>query len=106
MPPVSYEYEVIHRPELGKFLIRLAPGTFAFLGYEIREGKMYITKTYTPPEFRGRGIATRLTDYAVNWARENGYKIVPVCSFAVNYFKKNRELQHLLDEEGFRALQG
>lgn len=96
--------EIIHRPEQGKFLIRLAPGAYAFLGYELREGKMYITTTYTPPEFRGRGIATRLIEHAIKWAEEKNYKVVPVCSFAVHYFRKHEEMRRVLDEEGVRAL--
>jgi len=102
---MSAEYEVVHRPDLGKFLIELAPGAFAFLQYELRGGKMYIVRTYTPPEFRGRGIATYLTRHAVEWAREQGYKIVPLCSFAVEFFRRNKELQELLDEEGLRIVQ-
>ncbi|MCD6357374.1 MAG: N-acetyltransferase, partial [Thermoproteales archaeon] len=62
-------------------------------------------KTYTPPEFRGRGIATRLTEHVIRWAEEGGLGIVPVCSFAVAFFRKHRELRHLLDEEGLKALE-
>jgi predicted GNAT family acetyltransferase len=104
-PELSFPVtEIIHRPEQGKFLIRLAPGAYAFLGYELRDGKMYIKTTYTPPEFRGRGIATRLMEHAVRWAEQMGYKVVPICSFAVHYFKKHEEWQRVLDEEGIREL--
>ncbi|RLF02247.1 MAG: N-acetyltransferase [Thermoprotei archaeon] len=96
---------ILHRPKQNMFLARLAPGRYAFVGYEIREGKLYITKAYTPPEFRGRGIATRLTEHVVRWAEEGELKIVPVCSFAVAYFKKHKELRHLLDEEGLKAIE-
>lgn len=87
-------------------MLELAPGTSAFLDYELRESKMHITKTYTPPEFRGRGIATYLIEYAVNWAKEHGYKVVPVCSFAIEFFKRRKELWELLDDEGLRAVRG
>ena len=96
---MNQHLNVIHRPDLGKFLIRLAPGVYAFLKYELTNGKMIILATYTPPEFRGRGIATLLTEHAVNWARDLGYKIVPQCSFAVAFFKKRKDLQYLLDDE-------
>ncbi|MCS7104546.1 MAG: N-acetyltransferase [Thermofilaceae archaeon] len=102
---MSKQIEVLHRPEQGKFLIRLAPGVYAFLGYELRENKMYITTTYTPPEHRGQGLATRLVEHAVAWAKEQGYKVVPVCSFAVNFFKKNRELISLVDEDALKAIE-
>ncbi len=97
-------YEVLHKPERGVFLIELAPGASAFLRYELRGGKMYVLSTYTPPEFRGRGIASHLMAHAVRWAAEQGYKIVPVCSFAVEFFRKHSELRHLLDEEAASEL--
>lgn len=80
------------------FLIRLAPGTYSFLQYEIKEKKFYINKTYTPPEYRGKGFATKLLQHAVAWAKENGLKIVPVCSFAAEYFRRHLELQDELAE--------
>ncbi|RLE99290.1 MAG: GNAT family N-acetyltransferase [Thermoprotei archaeon] len=102
---MSEELRILHRPRQNMFLARLAPGKYAFVGYEVRGGKLYITKTYTPPEFRGRGIATRLTEHVVRWAEEGGLKIVPVCSFAAAFFRKHKELRRLLDEEGLRALE-
>ena len=103
---MSEEPRILHRPKQNMFLARLAPGKYAFVGYEVRGGKLYITKTYTPPEFRGRGIATRLTEHVVRWAEERGLGIVPICSFAVAFFKKHKELRHLLDEEGLKAVEG
>ncbi|RLG43785.1 MAG: N-acetyltransferase, partial [Thermoproteota archaeon] len=37
-------------------------------------------------------------DYVVDYARENGYKIVPVCSYAVAYFRKHKELSDILSK--------
>lgn len=92
------EATVLHRPEQCMFLIRLAPGIYSFLQYEIKEKKFYINKTYTPPEYRGRGLATKLLQHAIAWAKENGLKIVPICSFAVEYFRRHPELQEELAE--------
>lgn len=90
--------KIIHRPGSKKFLIRFGPGKYAYLGYRINNGKMYIETTYTPPEFRGRGIATRLMKEALKYAEENGLKVVPVCSFAVVFFRKYKEYRHLMAE--------
>ncbi len=90
------EYEVLHRPVLRKFLIHLAPGKYAFLSYEIKEGKMFIELTYTPSEFRGKGIARRLMLEVVKYAKENNLKIVPVCSYAVSFFERYPEHKHIL----------
>ena len=95
---IIMEYEVLHRPHLKKFLIRLAPGKYAYLGYDIKEGKLYIESTYTPPEFRGRGIARRLVLEAIKYAEENNLKIVSICSYAVRFFEKNPEYERILAE--------
>ncbi len=71
----------------------------AWIAYEVREGVMRILKTYTPPECRGRGVAARLTQYAVEMAKRNGWVIEPVCSYAIHYFIKHPELKHLLKPE-------
>lgn len=64
-----------------------------------------IKSTYTPPEFRGKGIATRLMKRAVEWAKENNFRVVPLCSFAAHYFEKHAEDRHVLDEEYRRKLE-
>lgn len=97
---------ILHRRSQNLIAARLGLGVYAFLKYEVKGGKMYIKSTYTPPEFRGRGLATRLTEEAVRLARETGLKVVPECSFAVRFFKKRRELWSLLAPEALDAVRG
>lgn len=79
-----------------KFLIRLAPGKYAYLKYCLEGGTMYIDATFTPGEYRGRGLAAELTKAAIEYARENALKIVPNCSYAESYFEKHPEYRNLL----------
>jgi hypothetical protein len=39
--------------------------------------------TWVDPSLRGRGVAKRLLDALVAWARATGTKIIPVCSYVV-----------------------
>jgi len=93
------EYEIIHRPSIGKFLVRLEPGKYAFLSYRVESGRLYIDSAYTPEEYRGRGIATRLMLAAIEYARGKRLKIVPICSFAVRFFDKHPEYGDMLARE-------
>jgi len=69
----------------------------AYISYTLDDNNvMSINHTVVKKELGGQGIAGKLTDEAVNVARENGYKIRPVCSYAVKYFEKNEELKELL----------
>lgn len=95
---MSEEVKVIHRPQLNKFLIRLGRGKYAFVEYEVKKDLLYVTKAYTPEEFRGRGIASKIMVELIKYAKRKGFKIVPICSFAKYFFKKHREYKHLISQ--------
>lgn len=80
------------------FLIRLAPGRYAYLKYHLEGVNLHIDATFTPEEYRGRGLARRLTEAAIGYARKKGYKIVPSCSYAKQYFERRPELRGMLAE--------
>ena len=54
--------------------------------FTLLDNKMTILHTYAYES--GRGIGTLLMEHAVKWANENGYTIIPVCSFAQKYLSK------------------
>ena len=45
---------------------------------------------------RGQGIARKLFEHLVNWARENAIKVVPQCPFTHRMFMENPETQDVL----------
>lgn len=86
-------------------------GVKAYLKYSIEGNTMKLIETYTPPEYRGLGIASRLVKYAIDLAREKGWTIEPVCSYTIYYFMKNpherailSERYKLLSEEDWKRL--
>ena len=83
-----------------KFLIRLAPGKYAYLKYRLEEDTVYIDAVFTPEEYRGRGLAAKLMEAALKYARENMLKIVPNCSYAASYFEKHPEYRDTLANLG------
>ena len=80
------------------FYVKSPDGSKAFLRYRINKGDMELVETYTPPQHRGKGVARRMVEKALEVARERGLKIVPICSYAVYYFIKHREARELLAE--------
>lgn len=52
---------------------------------------MVIDHTYVSDKLRGQGIAKKLLDTAVIYARENELKVEPVCSYVVAAFNKSNE---------------
>jgi len=65
--------------------------------YRLNGNVMTITHTGVPSPVGGRGIAALLTKFAVQTAEAKGWKIVPACSYAETWFKRNPEYNHLLD---------
>lgn len=81
------------------FYVRLPDKSKAYLRYKVENGIMYLIETYTPPAFRGRGIAKLMTNAAVEYALKEGLKIVPRCSYAIKYFIENDRHRGLLADE-------
>lgn len=83
-------------PTRGRYVIHLAPGAEAEMTYrKTGDGPMIIDHTGVPPEFEGRGIAARLVNAAIADARNQGFKITPVCSYVVAQFRRHPEWAEL-----------
>ena len=66
-------------------------GTVAFADYRLSPGKVTITHTETPRALRGRGIASKLVQGALEQIRADGLKVVAGCGFVVEYLEKHPE---------------
>jgi len=53
--------------------------------------------TFVPPEMRGRGIAQQLVEALIADAREQGFRIVPQCSYVAAQFRRHPEWADLLE---------
>jgi predicted GNAT family acetyltransferase len=56
---------------------------------------MSITHTHVPAALQGRGLAAQLMAAALAHARAQGWKVEPVCSYAVSYMNKHAGLADL-----------
>ncbi len=58
--------------------------------------QMIIQHTEVADKLRGKNIGYQLVAAAVEFARANAIKIIPLCPFANSVFKKKPELQDVL----------
>ena len=58
--------------------------------------KFIIDHTEVEPDFNGKGVGKEMVLAAVDFARKNGLKIIPLCPFANATFQKNVDLQDVL----------
>ena len=79
---------ITHNLASQAFKIIREEGT-ATLQYNIEEGKILFTHTYTPPALRGQGIAAQLVDAGLTYAKDNNLTPIPLCSYVVDYIQRN-----------------
>lgn len=86
---------IITKHELGsggEYLAHIADSdAVGRLTWAERDGVHYANHTLVPPVIGGRGVAMRLVEAMVADARENHFKIAPVCSYVVAAFKRHPE---------------
>ena len=82
--------EIRHVVNEGFFIFGENGDELAKLTYRKEGEKLYFESTVVSPELRGQGIAGKLFDAGVEYARENEYKIVPVCSYIVKKFESGK----------------
>lgn len=85
--------------ERRRFEAELADGSFAFAAYELEPGRIVFVHTIVPAQFEGQGVGSALIRFGLNWAREHGLKVVPICSFFAAYIRKHPQEQDLLEPE-------
>ncbi|HBK46274.1 MAG TPA: GNAT family N-acetyltransferase [Xanthomonadaceae bacterium] len=71
-------------------------GHRAELQYRLGGGRLAIVHTGVPTAIGGRGIAARLVEAAVGFAREQGLRVVPECSYAEAFFRRHPQYGDVL----------
>lgn len=86
--------EIIHKknPGSGFFLAEEDGIRMGYLSYEWADNTVFaIMHTVVEEAFQGRGVAKALLNAAVAYARENGYRIRPVCPYVEKVFQRDSE---------------
>lgn len=89
------EFDITNDHAASRFSIEV-DGQRCVLDYILQNGTMTITHTGVPNAVGGRGIAAALTRHALETARSRGWKVRPVCSYAVVYIERHPEYQPLV----------
>ena len=86
---------VQHQPENERFVV-VADGVEAELDYRIEDGVISLTHTGVPEAIGGRGIAGDLVRAAFEFARSEGLKVRPLCSYAEAWSRRHTDYADLL----------
>ncbi len=83
--------------EEGRYTISVDGETVGLADFADRGDQRVFHHTEVDPAFGGRGLATILIEEALNAARDEGKRIVPVCSMVVTVLKKHPEFDDITD---------
>lgn len=87
--------EIIHDEHNQKFYVILGD-LESHLEYVKMNDVLDLIHTYVPHQLRGKGIAAKLVNAALVYAKKNNLKIIPSCSYAASYIQKNKEYEKLI----------
>ena len=68
----------------------------AFITYKLSQGNLFLLHTEVPTALEGKGVGSAIVAKALHYAKENGYKIVPLCAFVQTYLKRHPEWNDLV----------
>ena len=90
--------EVTHNPGNHAFEAWI-DGRLSKLDY-IRDAKNFvITHVGVYPEHRGQGVAAKIVEAALGYARENSLRVIPMCSYAAAYIRRNPKHMELTEQD-------
>ncbi len=67
-----------------------------FATYRREKNILYIDYVEAPPELRGKGAAGKLMEEIAQLALKEKLKIVPICSYAALWLRRNKKYHDLL----------
>jgi len=90
--------EVTHNAEERRFETWI-DGYLSKLDY-IQDGKNFvITHVGVSPELRGQGIAGKIVQVGLEYAKEKALRVVPMCSYAAAYIRRHPEYVELTKQQ-------
>ncbi len=89
--PLSIAHEVARH----RFSTELE-GHEAELVYRLRDGRLTIEHTGVPEAIGGRGVAAALVRAALEYARAEGLRVIPACSYSAVYIRRHPEYADLV----------
>ena len=71
-------------------------GRLAECSYHRQCGTLVLHHTEVPRALQGQGVAAALVQAALDWARAEGLRVRPVCSYVAAYMRRHPETLDLV----------
>lgn len=90
---------IVHHTDESRYELYVDEELASFADYRTEDDHLDFHHTETAEEFRGRGLAAELVEWALKDVRDRGLKIVASCWFVADFIKDHPEYQELLSPE-------
>jgi predicted GNAT family acetyltransferase len=89
--------ELAHEPDARRYVLRIDGRIASVVDYTVLGDALSMTHTFTNPNLRGRGLAAKVVEFAVDDIEQNtNYHVVPMCWYAAQWFDEHPERSGLL----------
>lgn len=89
------EYNIKHNEAENRFETEIE-GKLSLVDYRKKDNIFLVTHTEVPTELEGRGIAAALTKTLLDYIRENGSKVRPICPYTKIYIQRHPEYNDIV----------
>jgi uncharacterized protein len=89
------DYSVYNNEKNKQFEIK-SEGEMAVLQYRFYADQIWLMHTAVPEKLEGKGIASVLAKYGLEWAKANHKKVKVICPFVAIYLKRHPEYNPLI----------
>jgi predicted GNAT family acetyltransferase len=73
-------------------------GHLSKLDYFQDKGNFVIAHVGVDPALRGQGLAGKLMEASLEYAKQNSLRVIPMCSYAAHYIRKNPQYLELTNQ--------
>jgi len=89
---------VVHNEHAHRFEMEI-DGLPAVLTYRRFPDRIHFIHTEVPAALEGKGLAAKLARAALDFARANHLRVVPVCPYVASFLRKHSEYQDLVSTD-------
>jgi uncharacterized protein len=89
------DLDVTENEEAHRFEVRIGDAV-AFLEYTRIGATIAYTHTEVPTSLEGHGVAAKLAEHALDFARANALAVVPLCPYVADYIKRHPDYGDLV----------
>ena len=101
---MNYDTKTLKVNDANHHLELEVEGSIAFIEFKLAQDKLFLIHTEVPPELEGKGAGSAIVQKALQYAKDNNFKIVPFCTFVQRYLKKHPEWNDIVAPDAERFI--